>query len=174
MHKRRRAEGVTDRASRGHRHYAARCGVCDAHAANRRAGVAGHRAHRRRRGRGRVVSPDGSHRTKDCARMAQITASVVVAVVAGVVPLAAQTSVSIYGDGRVVVRRTRPQSLDKGKNTLTLKLDELDAATLFSPDSSVASSVAGRSTADSTATEESGENRVAASSSSSFKVRVRR
>ena len=70
--------------------------------------------------------------------MAQITASVVVAVVAGMVPLAAQTSLSIYGDGRVVVRRTLPQSLDKGKNTLTLKLDELDAATLFSPDSSVA------------------------------------
>jgi len=70
--------------------------------------------------------------------MAQITASVVVAVAAGMAPLAAQTSLSIYGDGRVVVRRTLPQSLDKGKNTLTLKLDELDAATLFSPDSSVA------------------------------------
>jgi hypothetical protein len=70
--------------------------------------------------------------------MAQITASVVVAVVAGMAPLAAQTSLSIYGDGRVVVRRTLPQSLEKGKDTLTLKLDELDAATLFSPDSSVA------------------------------------
>src|SRR5437867_201823 len=70
--------------------------------------------------------------------MAQITASVVVDVVAGMVPLAAQTSLSIYGDGRVVVRRTLPQSLDKGQNTFTLKLDELDAATLFSPDSSVA------------------------------------
>src|SRR6184192_1351839 len=138
MHKRRRAEGVTDRASRGHRHYAARCGVCDAHAANRRAGVASHRAHRRRRGRGRVVSPDGSHRTKDCARMAQITASLVVAVVAGMAPLAAQTSLSIYSDGRVVVRRALPQPLEKGRNTLTLKLEGLDPATLFSPDTAVA------------------------------------
>lgn len=70
--------------------------------------------------------------------MAQITASVVVALVAAMAPLAAQTSLSIYSDGRVVVRRTLPQSLDKGRNTLTLKLDELDVATLFSPDSSVA------------------------------------
>src|SRR5205807_1951918 len=138
MHERRRAEGVTDRASRGHRHYAARCGVSDAHPQGRGAGVASHRAHGRRRGRGRVVSPDGSHRAEDCARMAQITASVVVAVVAGAASLPGQTSLSIYSDGRVVVRRTLPQSLEKGKNTLTLKLDELDAATLFSPDSSVA------------------------------------
>jgi hypothetical protein len=49
-----------------------------------------------------------------------------------------QTSLSIYSDGRVVVRRTLPQALDKGKNTQTLKLDDLDVATLFSPDSSVA------------------------------------
>jgi hypothetical protein len=53
-------------------------------------------------------------------------------------PLAAQTSLSIYSDGRVVVRRTLSQALDKGRNTLTLKLDGLDPATLFSPDSSVA------------------------------------
>ena len=70
--------------------------------------------------------------------MAQITASVVIAVVAAVAPLAAQTSLSIYSDGRVVVRRTLSQALDKGKNILTVKLDELDVATLFSPDSSVA------------------------------------
>jgi hypothetical protein len=53
-------------------------------------------------------------------------------------PLGAQTSLSIYSDGRVVVRRTVPQALEKGRNALTLKLDGLDAATLFSPDSSVA------------------------------------
>jgi hypothetical protein len=57
-------------------------------------------------------------------------------------PLAGQTSLSIYSDGRVVVRRTLPQALDKGRNTLTLKLDGggggLDPATLFSPDSLVA------------------------------------
>src|SRR6059036_2269735 len=49
----------------------------------------------------------------------------------------AQTSLSIYRDGRVVVRRTMPQTLAKGRNTLTLRLDGLDPATLFSPDSAV-------------------------------------
>ena len=78
--------------------------------------------------------------------MAEDTSSVIsrqlsVFLVAGILleaPAAAQTSLSIYSDGRVVVRRTLPQALDKGKNTLTLKLDDLDVATLFSPDSSVA------------------------------------
>jgi hypothetical protein len=53
------------------------------------------------------------------------------------VPAAAQTSLSIYTDGRVVVRRSLPQPLDKGRNTLTLKLDGLDPTTLFSPDTGV-------------------------------------
>ena len=57
---------------------------------------------------------------------------------AGAVPAAAQTSLSIYSDGRVVVRRTLAQPLDKGRNTLSVKLDGLDPATLFSPDTSVA------------------------------------
>src|SRR6266513_1175417 len=52
-------------------------------------------------------------------------------------PLAAQTSLSIYRDGRVVVRRTLPQALLQGRNTLTLKLEALDPATLFSTDTSV-------------------------------------
>jgi hypothetical protein len=52
-------------------------------------------------------------------------------------PTAAQTSLSIYSDGRVVVRKTLPQPLQKGGNTLTPRLDNLDPATLFSPDSSV-------------------------------------
>jgi len=46
--------------------------------------------------------------------MAQITASVVVAVVAGMVPLAAQTSLSIYGDGRVVVDGVTVAVVDTG------------------------------------------------------------
>ncbi|HXL34135.1 MAG TPA: hypothetical protein VN953_04390 [Gemmatimonadales bacterium] len=70
--------------------------------------------------------------------MAQITTSVVLAIAAGVMPLAGQTSLSIYSDGRVVVRRTLPQSLQKGRNTLTLKVEGLDGATLFSPDTAVA------------------------------------
>ena len=52
-------------------------------------------------------------------------------------PLAAQTSLSIYRDGRVVVRRTLPQALQQGRNTLTLRLEALDPATLFSPDTAV-------------------------------------
>jgi len=53
-------------------------------------------------------------------------------------PLAAQTSLSIYGDGRVVVRRALPQALQKGRNTFILRLEGLDGATLFSPDTAVA------------------------------------
>src|SRR5207253_473744 len=89
MYERRRAEGVTDRASRGHRHYPARCGVSDPHPQGRGAGVADHGAHGGRRGGSRMVRADLSHRAEDCARMAQITASLVVAVVAGMAPLAA-------------------------------------------------------------------------------------
>ena len=52
-------------------------------------------------------------------------------------PLAAQTSLSIYRDGRVVVRRTLPLALQQGRNNLTLRLEALDPATLFSTDTSV-------------------------------------
>jgi hypothetical protein len=52
-------------------------------------------------------------------------------------PLAAQTSLSIYRDGRVVVRRTLPQALQQGRNNLTLRLEALDPATLFSTDTAV-------------------------------------
>lgn len=54
------------------------------------------------------------------------------------VPATAQTSLSIYRDGRVVVRRTLPQALERGRNTLALALEGLDPATLFSPDTAVA------------------------------------
>src|SRR5881628_968655 len=53
-------------------------------------------------------------------------------------PLSGQTSLSIYRDGRVVVRRTLPQALEQGRNALTLRLEALDPATLFSPDTAVA------------------------------------
>ncbi len=52
-------------------------------------------------------------------------------------PAAAQTSLSIYRDGRVVVRTTLPQALQQGRNALTLRLEALDPATLFSTDTSV-------------------------------------
>ena len=48
-----------------------------------------------------------------------------------------QTSLSIYSDGRVVVRRTLPQALQKGRNAVTVQFDGLDPATLFSPDTAV-------------------------------------
>jgi hypothetical protein len=70
--------------------------------------------------------------------MAQSTASLVLAIAVGVAPLAGQTSLSIYSDGRVVVRRTLPQPLQKGRNAFTLRLDGLDGSTLFSPDTAVA------------------------------------
>src|SRR5256712_11609307 len=50
---------------------------------------------------------------------------------------AAQTSLSIYRDGRVVVRRTLPQALQQGRNALTLRLESLDPATLFSTETTV-------------------------------------
>ena len=49
----------------------------------------------------------------------------------------AQTSLSIYSDGRVVVRKTLPQALQRGRNLLVLQIDGLDPATLFSTDSTV-------------------------------------
>jgi len=52
-------------------------------------------------------------------------------------PVSAQTSLSIYRDGRVVVRRTLPQALQQGRHALTLRLEALDPATLFSPDTAV-------------------------------------
>lgn len=51
---------------------------------------------------------------------------------------AAQTSLSIYRDGRVVVRRTLPQALQQGRNALALRWEALDPATLFSSDTAVA------------------------------------
>ncbi|HMA43353.1 MAG TPA: hypothetical protein VKO86_05025, partial [Gemmatimonadales bacterium] len=51
--------------------------------------------------------------------------------------LRSQTSLSIYSDGRVVVRRTLPRALQKGSNLFTMQIDGLDPATLFSPDTAV-------------------------------------
>ena len=67
--------------------------------------------------------------------MAEIRLSVLLFLLAG--PLAGQTSLSIYSDGRVVVRRSLPQPLEKGRNALTLDLAGTDPASVFSPDSAV-------------------------------------
>jgi hypothetical protein len=68
----------------------------------------------------------------------QLSAIAVLALL-GVAPggLCGQTSLSIYSDGRVVVRRTLPQALQKGRNLFTFQIDGLDPATLFSPDTAV-------------------------------------
>src|SRR5229473_3832952 len=63
-------------------------------------------------------------------------------ILVGTSAVAAQTSLSIYRDGRVVVRRTLPQALQQGRNALTLRLEALDPATLFSPDTEVSVSSA--------------------------------
>jgi hypothetical protein len=68
------------------------------------------------------------------ARLASLACATLI--VANATP--AQTSLSIYTDGRVVVRKTIPQKLDRGRNVLSVDLPGLDPATLFSPDSSVA------------------------------------
>ena len=52
-------------------------------------------------------------------------------------PLAAQTSLTIYNDGRVLVRRSVAINLPKGASTQRLALGPIDPATLFSLDSAV-------------------------------------
>src|SRR3989440_30987 len=139
----RHEKGVTYRTSRGHRHYATARGVHHADAPVRPPRLAGERPHRGRSRRGRVVPADLSHRAKDRPGMVEMKwsgvsgrLSALLVLLAG--PVSSQTSLSIYTDGRVVVRRTLAQTLEKGRNALTLQLEDLDPATLFSPDTSAA------------------------------------
>ncbi len=53
-------------------------------------------------------------------------------------PLAAQTSITIYNDGRVLVRRDLPAALPKGESTHRVALGPLDPASLFPLDFGVA------------------------------------
>jgi len=53
-------------------------------------------------------------------------------------PLAAQTSLTIYNDGRVLVRRTVPVEVPRGASSQWVMLGQLDPATLFSLDTTVA------------------------------------
>src|SRR5205814_7327205 len=139
----RHEKGVTYRTSRGSRHYATARGVHHADAPVRPPRLAGERPHRGRSRRGRVVPADLSHRAEDSARMVEMKPSAVSRQLSALLllfaaPLAGQTSLSIYSDGRVVVRRTLAQALEKGRSSFTLKLDGLDPASLFSPDTAVA------------------------------------
>src|SRR5205814_1421356 len=139
----RHEKGVTYRTSRGSRHYATARGVHHADAPVRPPRLAGERPHRGRSRRGRVVPADLSHRAEDSARMVEMKWSGVSGRLSALLvlltgPVSSQTSLSIYTDGRVVVRRTLAQALEKGRNALTLQLEDLDPATLFSPDTSAA------------------------------------
>lgn len=52
--------------------------------------------------------------------------------------LTAQTSLTIYNDGRVLVRRTVPVEVPRGSSSQWVMLGQLDPATLFSLDTTVA------------------------------------
>ena len=49
-------------------------------------------------------------------------------------PLTAQTSLTIYNDGRVLVRRSVQANVPKGASTQRLSLGALDPSTIFSLD----------------------------------------
>jgi len=53
-------------------------------------------------------------------------------------PLTAQTSLTVYQDGRVLVRRTVPRTVPSGFSVQQLALGRLDPSTLFALDSGVA------------------------------------
>src|SRR5438093_4184198 len=138
LHRAAQPAGHQDRAPRGHGHDRAARGVCGLVTARGADGPFG--------GRGEcapVVRADVSHSKTRNTGVDKMTLFVIryplsaLLVLLGT-PLAAQTSLSIYRDGRVVVRRTLPQALQQGRNALTLRLEALDPATLFSPDTAVA------------------------------------
>src|SRR6266550_358020 len=136
LHQAARAPGGQNRAHGGHEHDGAARGVCDPVAA------AGPHVPAGRGGKcAPVVRVNVSHSKTRNTGVDKMKRYVVPgAWCVGVLfwsPLAAQTSLSIYRDGRVVVRRTLPQALQQGRNSLTVRLEALDPATLFSTDTSV-------------------------------------
>src|SRR5258706_4361465 len=137
LHAAARAPERQTRTARSHRHDRAACGVCGpgtACGADRPARRGGECAP--------VVRVDVSHSKTRNPGVSEMKPSAICRLVSAVLliaaaPVAAQTSLSIYRDGRVVVRRTLPQALQQGRNALTLRLEALDPATLFSTDTSV-------------------------------------
>src|SRR3989442_13713036 len=137
LHPAARAARQQDRTPGRHRHDRTACGVCGLGTARGADGPAG------RGGEcAPVVRVDGSHSKArhtgvDQMKLSAIGYQLSVILVFVATPLAAQTSLSIYRDGRVVVRRTLPQALQQGRNAVTLRLEALDPATLFSPDTAI-------------------------------------
>jgi len=79
-----------------------------------------------------------SKRTRWSNHARRIGAAVLLAsVVLPVTHLAGQTSLTIYNDGRVLVRRTLSVEVPRGSSTQRVALGQLDPATVFSLDSSV-------------------------------------
>jgi hypothetical protein len=86
---------------------------------------------------GRLMSRKRS-RLENCVRIAALFLIGAAPLPRGpAAPLQAQTSLTIYNDGRVLVRRTMKMSVPKGTSTQRLVLGALDPATLFSLDSTV-------------------------------------
>jgi hypothetical protein len=69
--------------------------------------------------------------------IAAILLAVPLPMVGSAAPLFAQSSVTIYNDGRVLVRRTVPLQFPKGSSTQRVGLGPLDPASLFSLDPEV-------------------------------------
>src|SRR5437879_9650724 len=76
------------------------------------------------------------HQTSDVRRQLMVL-TLLTAVTAAFSPVVGQTSLSIYKDGRVVVRQSVAQPLTKGRNVLTVPVQQFRTGTLFSGDSLV-------------------------------------
>src|SRR2546426_6740647 len=137
LHPAARAARQQDRTPGRHRHDRTACGVCGLGTARGADGPAGRGGECAPVVRVDVSHSKARHTGVDQMKLSAIGYQLSVILVFVATPLAAQTSLSIYRDGRVVVRRTLPQALQQGRNNLTLRLEALDPATLFSPDTAV-------------------------------------
>ena len=70
-------------------------------------------------------------------RLIRVSLTLSVAAALGAAPLVAQTGLTIYNDGRVLVRRTLPSALPAGVSNHRLALGVLDPASIFALDSGV-------------------------------------
>jgi hypothetical protein len=68
----------------------------------------------------------------------RVATPLILLALASAAPLGAQTSLTIYNDGRVLVRRSVPAAVPRGASTQRVVLGALDPASVFSLDSTVA------------------------------------
>ena len=69
---------------------------------------------------------------------ARVATPLILLALASAAPLGAQASLTIYNDGRVLMRRSLPVALPRGASTQRVALGALDPASVFSLDSTVA------------------------------------